>query len=840
MKGRYRLKERIIRIGVLTVIFVLALNVFSYVTNRGNAGTTIDMGAPTLPTISFEVGESKVNLLAGHVNEMDISAMRDTITPLEKDGSLEANIEAYEEQILSVNYEVYSLDGTEKILESREAVIDKEAENKSVQFQLGNILKEEEGVLKVTLGLENEKTVHYYTRVIQDEKLYLEDCFNYVMNLHNNILNGTNTNEIKRVMESNTSGDNTTLQHVNIHSDLEHITWGNLNPEVVGKMRCDVKETKEAYTSILLSYRVKCEGDNNPEELFDVKEFFRVRFVDGAYYLLSYDRQMTEVFDGDNVVLMSKGIILGMTTDDVQYKVNQDGTIVSFVQDNELWSYNRNEDEFAMVFSFEAAETDDIRNYFDQHSLKILSMEEDGNITFGVYGYMNRGIHEGESGVAVYYFNLAQNVVEEKAFIPSTQSNLMIENRLGELAYYNNEGNILYLLAESVLYKIDLTTGEQQIVLENLSEGNYVSSNDGHQIAYQKNEKGTEIEVLNFLKDSTQSITVEEGEKLHPLGFVSNDFVYGVSREADAAKASSGETIDAMYKIEIRDSKNEVVKVYQVEGTYILDTVIEGNMITLKRAVKRDGGYSGISEDYITNNEERVSSVELKSYWTNLKETQYRLIFEDGIDNKKAKVLKPKQVLFEEDRSLVFEEHSEEKLFSVYGLGKLTGLYREAGEAIQKAEEISGVVISPGQRYVWEDGNRVAWYRNFEMRAFTAESGESTLAASVRAVLAYEGKTVDVKTEMASKSAMEVMNENFEQEVIRFQDCSVKDMFYLIDKGTPVIAMTGNAKAIVLIGYDAVSATYIEPENGAIRIKKIETIDQMMDSSGNVFLGYVN
>ena len=829
------MKERVIRSVVLTIVFILALNISSLLINRDSTSMTADMDSATLPTVSFCLNNLEVNLLAGHVNEMNIGAVRDTITPLDENGNVQVNINAYDEEITSAAYEVCTLDGAEKLLAEEQLEI-----QPTMTLSVGNVLEEEEeAVLKMTLFLE-EQPVYYYTRVIPEESLYAEECLEFAQSLHNSMLEGSNTDVIKKVIESNASGDNTTLQHVTIHSDLEHATWGGLRPEVVGQVRYDIQESKEAYSSILLSYRVQCEGDNNPDELYDVHEFFRVRYVDGEFYLLTYDRQLQEVFDGSKVVLMSKGINLGFATEDVQYKVNQEGTILSFVQNNELWSYNKNEDEFALVFSFANAENNDIRNYFDDHSIRILSMEENGNITFGVYGYMNRGEHEGESGAAIYYFRLAQNTVEEKVFIPSDQSSVMIEEKLGELAYYNNEADILYLLAEGTLYKIQLESQEQEILLSGLKEEQYVSSDDGHQIAYQKNETGTEVEVLNFLDGSTRIITVEEGEAIQPLGFVLGDFVYGVYRPQDIGKASSGEAVKAMYKIEIRDAQNEIVKTYQVDGTYITDAMIDGNMITLERAVKNGETYSKVSEDYITNNEEKVSSVVLKSYWTNLKETQYRFVFEDGIQNKKAIVLRPKHVLFEKDTELVFTHGSEKELYAVYGLGRLIGLYAEAGDAIQKADEVSGVVISPEQRYVWEDGNRVAWYRNFEMGAFTAGSGESTLAASVRAVLAYEGKDVDAQAELQSKTAFAVMNENVDGEAVLFQGCSAKDMFYLIDKGTPVIAMTGSSSAIVLIGYDAVSVTYIEPGNGAVRIRNIEVVDEMTEISGNTFIGYIN
>ena len=39
-------------------------------------------------------------------------------------------------------------------------------------------------------------------------------------------------------------------------------------------------------------------------------------------------------------------------------------------------------------------------------------------MTFAVYGYMNRGEHEGQVGVAVYYYNVEQSSVEEKGVYP--------------------------------------------------------------------------------------------------------------------------------------------------------------------------------------------------------------------------------------------------------------------------------------------------------------------------------------------------------------------------------------------------------------------------------------
>lgn len=158
-----------------------------------------------------------------------------------------------------------------------------------------------------------------------------------------------------------------------------------------------------------------------------------------------------------------------------------------------------------------------------------------------------------------------------------------------------------------------------------------------------------------------------------------------------------------MYKLEIKDSDDKIVKTYEFENVYISDVFVENNMITLNRVTKSGDTYTSIDRDYITNNEEKAeSNISLQEYSTSLKELQYRLVYADGIDDKKPKILKPKQVLYENPTTVAFDSESEKGKFYVYGLGQMLGLYDKAGYAVQKADEVSGVVVSSDQAYVWE------------------------------------------------------------------------------------------------------------------------------------------
>ena len=119
----------------------------------------------------------------------------------------------------------------------------------------------------------------------------------------------------------------------------------------------------------------------------------------------------------------------------------------------------------------------------------------------------------------------------------------------------------------------------------------------------------------------------------------------------------SGEATVPMYKLEIRNQKGKVIKTYQTDGIYILNAAFDEDMITLERASKDGDTYTATVPDYITNNEQKTkSNITLETYATDLKQTQVRLTYNDGISDKEPKVLKPKQILFETPQTITFSD----------------------------------------------------------------------------------------------------------------------------------------------------------------------------------------
>lgn len=803
-------KKRKIEAVILAIVFVAAVIIFSFLTNRGDENTTVGLDGASCPQVSFEMGGYQMNQLEGYVKEMDVTVLRDTITPVIYN-QLTAVIDAHDAEITGIDYAVYSLDGKEKLYED---TISKPQEEVKLEFS-GEDLLEDEKVLKLTLHVGEEKEIYYYTRIVDASDANLKICLDYANDFHTNALQKLEDQGVETAIETTANGNEGALSHVTINSDFDHVSWGKLEPQVIEKVRWKIKELKNSYTCLELEYQVAGKGEENEQDAYKIEEFFKIRHSAKAKktYLLEYDRKMNQIFDPIGQVLGKKGIILGIADENISYKSNKDGTIVSFVQANELWSYHKEKNEMTLIFSFDAEEGYDERNLLNKHEIEILNHSNKGNIRFAVKGYMNRGNHEGEVGVAVYYYDANEKIVTEEAFVA-------YDRALESEVFFNAKTNVLYLLNDGTFHEFKLDYRSQDVIAQGLTEEEYKISPNGNMIAYiDKTEEnsGSKIILQNLKKEEELEVTGEEGETLIPLGFIGSDFIYGVTKSSDAGETISGEKVFPMYKLDIVNAKGEIEMSYEKPGKYILSASIEDNMITVSLGTVNAKVYSPEREDYITNNEsEEESKVYLESYVTELKERQRRLTFAEGLEDTNPKILTANQTLSSEALEFVLEGRETSDKYQVYAYGELYGKYRELSEAIRAAKEHTGVVVDAGLRCIWEMSNRDLNY-----------------------VISQENKVVPALLKNLDKgmTPMEAAEAVDGAVCVDLTGCAAEDLLYIINQDIPVIAMTSSKKAIVLTGYNEISIFYQTPGKEERKSVSYEKMDEMTKKSGNTYIG---
>ncbi len=810
-------KQRLIRVGILLAVFCVAVIIFSAVTNQDTENLTADMGSATFPQVSFSYNGYSLNTLPGYAQEMDIPSMRDTISPVVED-EMNLVITPYDNVIKDLDYRIYSMDGTDLIYEDE---VEDPEEELTITFPEGQDFSEEQ-VLMLTLDVQDIGPVYYYTRVVDAADKNLLSCLDYVYYFHNSALAKDEDSGIASSLETNEQGDDSNYYHVDIHSTFNHVSWGSLHPQVNGNVRWEITEMNNVYTSVRLEYLVDCAGEENDTDEYKVKEFFRVRYhtTYRKMYLLDYDREMEQVVNTSQNVLGESGVNLGIADPDMQYLANQAGTIVSFVQADELWIYNAEKNVISEVFSFEPSEGSDTRDLLSDHKIRLLDMDEEGDTTFAVLGYMNRGVHEGEVGVAVYYYNKTENAVTEKVFVPTDHSWGYAVYEMGEMLYYSADLDSLYMMVDGTLYEYHVETLWTKTIREDLPDVPNVVADNGSRVAYrtpEEDDRTTKIMVKDFETGEEISIDSEEGDTIVPLGFVDTDFVYGSMREEDAGVTEAGEEVTPYYRLDIKDVNGETVKTYEEEGIYILDVSLDDNVITLNRATRNeDGVYVGTTEEYIMSNEEQEElAVSKQTYVTDLKNTQVRLAFADGIQSREPRVSNPQLILDEEPQTVEFTDNGNREKYYVYGYGEPQGIFRQAGEAITFADACSGVVISETQAYVWQRG-----YRDL-----TYEIADSQLIDQV-----CEGLRND-------ETPLQVMDGLGEGNVLDLTGCTTDEVLYVVNQGYPVIAMTDAQRGVVLVGYDNEKVTYADAGSGKQSNVSYEEMDAMVEASGHTFVG---
>ena len=839
IKGIY-MKKIGIRVGVLSVVFVVAVIFFSYLTNQGNTDMSAAMSSATLPRIWFTTEGYDVNPLVGYVTDMEITSMRDTVTPVNAN-TLTVNIKDYGETIEKVTWQVFSLDGENCLQKETQKM---EEESFELHFNDNGMLDSEK-VLKITLHLPT-KDVYYYTRIKSSEECNYSTCLNFVKDFQKNALNKEETDTLESYLETVSGGDANGFHKVTIGSSLDYVTWGSLAPEVIDEVTWEIKECNETYTSIMLSYRVNCPGaEENAEAEYSVEEFYRVRYYNEKVYLMDYERTMEQTFEGESGALDNKGVLVGIASDSLEYQHNSDGTMVAFVQNNELWTYDQDADEFSLVFSFSEAEKEDERNYFNRHEIHIDSIDDEGNVLFYVLGYMNRGDHEGKVGVAIYLFDSTKSSVIEKAFVPSKKGYEIMREELGQFIHYSEKKSVLYVMIDGYLYRVDMEEDTKELLVRGLEEDQYVVSEDGSLLMYQvvrsQDEYSTQINFLNLATGEGFEIQTEDGEYIKPLGFINSDLVYGIMRSGDEGTLLTSEEILPMYKVEIMTQEQEIVKEYQIDGIYVQSVSIDENVLELLRVTKNDTSYNATTSDYITSNEAaKESNISLSSYSDEVRGRVQRIVFEGGISDSDAKVLKPKFVLQEKLPSIQFDEAKMQGKFYVYAFGKMQGVYENAGDAIKYANTLNGVVVSSKQAYVWERGNWPSADEIEGVASFTVAEGQSTVAACVTKILEKEGASADVSQELENgKTLVQILSEYSGGEGMDLTGCSMEELQYTISRETPIIAMIGDNNAILLTGYNKTNIAYIDPISGEKKSVTKETMESMTSPYGSVFIGYV-
>lgn len=813
------MKKILIRVVVLALVFVGAAFGTAKFLNRGTVNTAEVMDSATFPLVYVNLEGTQMNCLHGYAKEMDVTAMRDALTPMGDDRTVSIEIQPFQNQINSVSFEVLAADGSKSMENTQVTSLGEKDDYVTAELAIQNrLLINTEYIMKIKVTA-GSRDIYYYTRIIHQANLNAKKYLDFATGFYERCLNGNDEDGlISQTIEPNEDGDNTNLSHMDIHCSGDQLMWAELKPQAYLKPIPSIKELNENTATLEMDYVITAQGDQEDDvEMYHVTEYYRMRYAESRVMLLDFERDTNQIFDPQDSVLVANGIRLGISSRDITYKSDPEKKFFGFVQEGALWLYQTGSSNLTQVFSFLQNGKLDARDIYDENNIRIINIDSLGNMYFLVCGYMNRGRHEGECGVAVYYYDAAITSIRECLYVETQEAFALLDKDVETLAYMSEDNTHFYMMLENSLYDINIQEQTAEPILKDLNTGCYAGSVSGRMFAWlAENEKysSSTLNVRDLETGEDMQFTCGDDEKLQPIGFMDEDLIYGVADASDIDVEYEGSEVFPMYKVLIVNAQGETVKEYEPADCYVTGGVIEDKLLTLERVEKTEHGFEETSQDNIVNSvadEEAAYGFAIQN--TERKQTEIILKTGETIkESTKPQILYAKQVMDGSagQVSIPAKERSEE-LYYVYAKGHLDSIYTAISQAVQRANEQLGVVVNSRQQLIWERGNKKTEY------------------------------TLDISTfpDVILKGQMNVkkLAKKLDHQVLNLRGCALDSVLYYVSEGTPVLAETEDG-VVIIAGYDEYNTILLKPGDVETYYCGMDDSTEMFEKAGNVFVTY--
>jgi len=820
------------------LVFFLAGIVGSYkFINKDNQDMTIEQAAPTLPLVSMVIQSEAFNTLRGFTADMDVTDVAWYVSPVDEDRQIKGQIETLGTDVQAVKYEVRNNDGSRLIeagdirwKEKAAGVLDFEMKFKDL------IAAGEEYLLVLTLQTEAHNEINYYTRFVYGEQFDLEAQLDFVRQFHENSFDKEKISEISSFMEPDKTADNSTLAYVNIHSAPSQVTWGGLEVKNITEPEIYITYLQDNFGGYTLDYYAESTV-NDVTEVYHVVENFLVSTFGENIYLLDYERTADHIFDYEADVYQNDKINLSIQSKDIPVTESDDGNMAAFVVNSSLYYYDDIENEINQVFSFYDGMEDDKRNRFFEHDVKVLGVNESGSIYYIVYGYMNRGEHEGKTGILLYSFNGQTKLNEEIGFYESTHSAAYVMQEVEKLSFLGREEK-LYFIVDGNIVSYNFNEKKSRVEVPYKPEQKLFMSDD-HSCVVVENDNGVYFWYLET--GVVREVVIETEGEIIPQGFIANDFVYGIFYPKDGVLQSDGTYARYMQEIRIQNAQGEVRKRYRVDDALITDCIIQGNQVLLERVVLENGIPKGISQDQIVASKEAGRTYnKIAAALTGNYQTIQQVALKNKIDKNSLERVKAQEIFFEGRREIQIEPQSTGTFYRVYNPWHVTEYTTDAGEAMQKADELEGYARDGRGLVVWKKAVTVTKNQIMAIELEAANAERSSLNICLDIMLRQIGNPKDTHAELEQGKTCQEILANTQNDYVWMDitGASLTGMLYYTNQDIPIMVLYDTGEAILITGFNQFNIVVMDPVKKKLGYMARSDAEEMLEETANQVFTY--
>ena len=761
----------------------------------------------TLPTLSMLYHEREINRTFGYTEEMDLQYIRDSIFILDSGYDLDIQADMYGNGISALSFSVTDIENHQLIQNSQ--VTDyklTDDDRLSATLRIDNTIDEDaEYFIDILLTDADGREIHYYSRIMRNTTSPVKEMMDLVLEHHSALYDKSKKEYLVQFQTPNSAvNDSTNFGDISLYSNVGSMYWGTMGVQVITEPVISIVDVDSDIGFYRLKYQVGRTAEDGREEYYNVSEYYRTRMYGESQFILSYERHVDQIFVPDASDVGNKSVLIGIASDpDIQTMTNAEGNRNVFVADKAIWFMDTQTKTLQKVFSFETNPTD-LRQNYDQHDIKLLKITDNGDFQFIVYGYMNRGMHEGQAGIGLYTYYSDRNEVRENIFIPSHLPFQVLKNSIGSLCYLNNNG-ILYIMLDEYVYALDSNANRASLYLSGLNEDNYKVSVNGRMLAWQDqglNNTADRINVVDLENEKTYSVTATQGRNIKVLGFLENDLVYGEGDSGFIYTAENGKEYLMMNDLFVVNGNNVIQTSEHSNGGYYITSVVEYNRVVINRVAR-------VGSEFKKGDEFTLFSTEKDNYPTphlytvydeDRRTINYIEVVRNMEPNRKVVINDTMKVtLSSAEATDVGDMLADNGKYYVYAAGEIVDILTNPADAIMSAYYATGVVVT-GDGYFYRRSSRPT----------TVELTEASIQSAIEA---YESETALNITGIYLRQAM-----------------------YYTGRKIPVI-WEWNNDVYVICGYDLYdNLTLRNVKTGQERLVAYDDVDKVFDEAGRCFV----
>lgn len=845
------MKKILLRAGTLFAIFIVSL-IFFYNTvdehSFSDEVTTVETSEASLPVISFIVNGNEINQTKGYSVLQDENYPRDTITPVSTAKNFGIYVKEKGCSVKLLAADVLDLPSLKAVSHFETNKIDNAQDGRLyTDITIEEPLTENvEYLLRVTLTTSLGDKVYYYTRLQVAAYGSLTESIAFVKNFHSATFDKNRVYELDDVMESDDDKVIEDYSHIDITANMDALSYGAMEPEEIYCYVPSITEYNENYVSAVLYFWLEAyTGDG--QETFECKESFRFQYSSYKTFLYNYDRTMETCFNGDHFTIGKNEMKLGITTHkDVDCIYSDEKTQMLFSYQGTLWHLDMGNNRLVRVLSYRDDDYD--RNSSEDYNYELLSIDENGNADFAVYGYIGKGVYEGRNGIIYYHYYAAEGRIEEMMFIPVNVEYSELAGEFGKVSY-TTKFDVYFFTLFDAYYSYELETNILKTEIENLGD-NWLYFENENLICYNENAdigQNNRIVIHDVANHTDSYIEADEGKVISLLGTVDNRLVYGNGNADMVSFYNDGRTMLPLDNIRIAELDAAVVKEYQPpENQYVGEVAFHPGVIDLSLYTLvsvKDGeskaAFEYAEKDVIINlNQEAATAKTYTGRNNGTAGIEYYLTLPAAYTpEKNPKKADTVSTVIKTDTSAIITGGKSSR-FHVLAYGETVMATDSLGEALTCADSSFGTVTDDKGNVIWRRGLVSESAALDGIQIIYANEGRSAEQAVIQMLMDYKGIQGDAKTfNMKEKSMYDWLRETIGDSVAMVQGAELGQVLYFVSDGHPVIAPL-NDYYVVITGFTKGNVVYLDPVTGEKKTKTKEDAEEMFQKAGGIYYVY--